>query len=129
MLAAAVGASAAPLFETRELPPPKLRLVIHTQPNNNAEVLAFFVQFAREEGFTVWDGTPQMPFKDGRPVFNLTLKRGLTAEVASTNIARADEYHVWAYEPEPNDEFAGIATRLADRLKEKFPDTKPYLGR
>jgi hypothetical protein len=122
----AVAVSADPLFTTTNMPPPRLRLEFDTHPNSNSEVHKFFVEFARAEGFKVADGTPKMPLKGGHPVFNLELRRGNTATVNVTNIVRSDQYLVFAYEPKPSAAFAGIASRLTNRLKEKWPNTEPY---
>lgn len=127
VLALTLGASAGSLFSTKNIEP-KLRLEFHAPPDSLNEVREFFVQFARAEGFTVADATPKMPWKDGRPVFNLELRQDDIVTVNIANIVATDQFLVFAYELKPNGTFASVASRLENSLKERWPSTRPYRG-
>jgi hypothetical protein len=120
-------ANADSLFTTTNTAP-DLRLVFHTQGDENIAIRDFFVEFARNEGLRVEDATTKMPLKDNRPVFNLALYQGDKAIVKVTNILKANQFFVGLYLPSPSTSFAGIGSRLTTGLKEKWPDTSPYEG-
>jgi|SRR5580704_8873115 hypothetical protein len=127
IVAVAFAASAASLFTTTNTAP-KLRLEFHIPANTDNDVLDFFVGFASSEGLTVEDAGAKMPPINGRRILFLALRKGGAVEVIVGNFLKDDQFLVSAYEHEATPAFTGIASRLTDQLKEKWPSTTAYRG-
>jgi hypothetical protein len=107
---------------------PTLRLEFYTSLNDGSKVRAFFVRFARNQGFSVTDWTSKMPWKDGRPVFNMQLRKRNSTTIKVNNILQDNRYFVFVYESRRDHETARISSQLTSQLQAKWRTTRPYGG-
>jgi len=107
---------------------PQHRLEFHSlKGENDREIRAFFVQFAREKNFALEDAGSRMPPKSGERVFFLALRKGSSIEIIVTRL-KADHFFVATYELHSDPNFADISSALVEQLKRKWSNTKPYTG-
>ncbi len=108
----------------------RVRLVSGDATTPAREVSKFFVDFAYDESFTVEDATPRMPADGSQRPLNIQLHMTGVAEIGViTNHQAPGTFFVALYEPKKNAVFDGISERLFARLKERWPETAPYVGR
>ena len=107
---------------------PKLRLVFEIEPGESIALREFMAEFARREGFEIYDSLDLIDPEIRNSYIVIDLVRDDDMMIGVTDFLTETQFFVFFYEKQPTADFWEVTSLFANELFARWPNLVPYTG-